>query len=80
MATFETKDGRPLSRREREAADLIVLGLSNKEIASRMGISDHTAKYYVDRAVHKLHAVNRTHAAALWAVQCFCGRPSVRLP
>jgi DNA-binding CsgD family transcriptional regulator len=83
MALLETNTDRPLSRRERQAADLVVQGLSNKEIAARMDISAHTAKYYVDRLAWKLGAINRTHAAALWAVhkhEEFCGRRSVSLP
>jgi len=83
VAILEKSTDRPLSRREREAADLVTSGMSNKEIAVRMGISEHTAKYYVDRLVRKLGAVNRTHAAALWAVhkhEEFCGRRSVSLP
>ena len=45
-----------------------------------MKISEHTAKYFVDRAARKLGAVNRTHAAALWAVEVFRGRGSAGSP
>jgi DNA-binding CsgD family transcriptional regulator len=73
MAQVHANPNRPLSRREREAANLIIAGLSNKEIAQRMKISAHTAKYYAERVVSKLRAANRTHAAALWAVEVFRG-------
>ena len=37
-------------------------GLSNKEIAGRLGISDHTAKFHVNSILTKLNASTRTEA------------------
>jgi DNA-binding NarL/FixJ family response regulator len=54
-----------LSPREREVLLLIVEGLSNREIANRLGVGSATAKSHVQRLLAKLHAINRTQAAIL---------------
>lgn len=51
-----------LSRREREVLELLGQGLSNKLIADRLGISDHTAKFHVTALLEKLGATTRTEA------------------
>lgn len=51
-----------LTRREREVLALIGLGLSNKEIAARCGLSTHTVKDYVSSVLRKLHARCRADA------------------
>jgi DNA-binding NarL/FixJ family response regulator len=48
-----------LTTREREAVTLVAHGLSNDEIAARMGISPVTAKTHVNRAMTKLHVRDR---------------------
>lgn len=55
-----------LTPRERDVAALLVEGLSNKLIAARLDISEHTAHFHVGNAVRKLGAENRTHAAVLF--------------
>jgi LuxR family transcriptional regulator, maltose regulon positive regulatory protein len=52
-----------LTRRERDVAVLLTEGLSNKEIASRLFISEVTAKVHVHRILSKLGARTRTEAA-----------------
>jgi len=52
----------PLTPRERQVMALLALGLSNKAIADRLGISDQTAKFHVASIIGKLGAVNRTDA------------------
>lgn len=52
----------PLTPRETEALQLIARGLSNKEIAARLQISDHTAKFHVTAIMGKLGARSRTEA------------------
>jgi DNA-binding NarL/FixJ family response regulator len=51
-----------LTPREREVLDLLAQGLSNRSIASRLGISDHTAKFHVNSILGKLGAETRTEA------------------
>jgi two-component system nitrate/nitrite response regulator NarL len=52
----------PLTPREREVLDLLVEGLSNKGIAARLGISEHTAKFHVNAILGKLGAQSRSEA------------------
>jgi DNA-binding CsgD family transcriptional regulator len=53
-----------LTAREREVIALLAEGLSNKEIASRLGIAIDTAKFHVGRVIDKLDATGRTDAVA----------------
>jgi two-component system nitrate/nitrite response regulator NarL len=53
----------PLTPRELEVLDLLAQGLSNKQIAGRLAISEHTAKFHVNAIVGKLGAQSRTDAA-----------------
>jgi DNA-binding CsgD family transcriptional regulator len=54
----------PLTPRERDVIALLAEGLSNKEIANRLGISPDTAKFHVGRVIDKLDATGRTDAVA----------------
>lgn len=53
-----------LTLREREVVALLAEGLSNKEIARKLGISLDTAKFHVGRVIDKLDATGRTDAVA----------------
>jgi DNA-binding NarL/FixJ family response regulator len=53
----------PLTARELEVIGLVALGLSNKSVAARLGISDQTVKFHVASIYGKLGATNRTDAA-----------------
>jgi NarL family two-component system response regulator YdfI len=55
----------PLTRREREVLQMLASGLGNKEIATRLTISEHTVKFHVASILGKLGAVSRTEAVAL---------------
>lgn len=57
--------GHDLTEREREVLALLVEGLSNLEIAKRLRISHHTARFHVSAILSKLGATNRAEAAAL---------------
>ena len=52
----------PLTPREIEVLELVAEGLSNKSIADRLGISDHTVKFHIASLSGKLGAGNRTDA------------------
>ncbi len=58
--------GMPLTPRETEVLRLIVDGHSNKQIASRLGISEKTVKTYCGRMFQRLGVTDRTQAA-IWA-------------
>ncbi len=51
-----------LTPRESEVLTLLAEGLSNKEIASRLDISDHTAKFHVNSILQKMGAQKRVEA------------------
>ena len=48
-----------LSRREQQVVGVIRLGLSNKEIGSRLNLSEQTVKNYVHRILRKVGASDR---------------------
>jgi two-component system, NarL family, nitrate/nitrite response regulator NarL len=52
----------PLTPRELEVLQLLSQGLSNRMIAQRLGISEHTAKFHVNAILGKLGARSRTEA------------------
>ena len=52
----------PLTARELEVLDALAVGLSNKGIAARLGISDETVKFHLSAIFGKLGASNRTDA------------------
>ena len=51
-----------LTERERQVLTLLAEGLSNKEIAAHLEISDHTAKFHVNSILQKLSAQKRVEA------------------
>jgi len=55
----------PLTPREAEVLRLLAEGLGNKEIASYLNISEHTAKFHVASILGKLGATTRTEAVTL---------------
>ena len=57
-----TVESHPLSQREREVLELIAKGLSNKDIACQLYLSDGTVRNYVTSLMTKLGVTNRTEA------------------
>jgi len=55
----------PLTAREHQVLGMLGAGLGNKEIASRLKISEHTAKFHVASILGKLGASSRTEAVAI---------------
>jgi two-component system nitrate/nitrite response regulator NarL len=52
----------PLTAREMDVLEMLADGSSNKSIAHRLAISDHTAKFHVNSILAKLNAGTRTEA------------------
>ena len=55
----------PLSSREVEVLGMLAEGLGNKQIAWRLGISEHTVKFHLSSIFTKLDVSSRTEAVAL---------------
>jgi NarL family two-component system response regulator LiaR len=66
--TLVNNDMQVLTEREREVLDLIARGLSNREIAEQMVISEKTVKTHVSNLLSKLGLEDRTRAA-IWALK-----------
>jgi DNA-binding NarL/FixJ family response regulator len=62
---LEESPGGELTGRESEVLALLAQGLANKQIAARMGISEHTVKFHVSAIYGKLGASSRTEAVRL---------------
>ena len=59
------RSGQILTPREIEVLRMIADGLGNKEIASKLSISDHTVKFHISSIFAKLSASNRAEAVTL---------------
>jgi DNA-binding NarL/FixJ family response regulator len=68
LASPQSIDPGPLTRRELDVVRLMVAGLTNGEIAERLVLSNHTAHRHVANILRKLDARSRA-AAASRAVQ-----------
>ena len=62
----EKAEKRVLSAREEQILRLLLLGDSNKKIASRLNLSEMTVKLHLKTLLHKVGANNRTQVA-IWA-------------
>jgi len=67
-ATHPPAPGHDLSPREKEVLALMVLGLSNPDMADRLVVGRSTIKFHVSSILGKLGVASRTEAVAL-AVQ-----------
>jgi DNA-binding NarL/FixJ family response regulator len=63
-AQLEDPD-QPLTERQRVILRLVADGLSNREIADRVHLSELTVKSYIEDLLKQLGARNRVHAAIL---------------
>jgi DNA-binding NarL/FixJ family response regulator len=63
--TAAVATGEPLSPREVEVLKLVAEGSSNKAIAWRLKISEHTVKFHLNSILSKMRAGSRTEAVML---------------
>ena len=54
----------PLSRREKEVLALVAEGMTNREIAGKLIISDNTVRNHISHIMDKLDITRRSQAAA----------------
>jgi DNA-binding NarL/FixJ family response regulator len=54
-----------LTAREIEVLRMLAEGLGNKEIATRLGVTDHTIKFHISSILGKLDAASRTEAVTV---------------
>jgi non-specific serine/threonine protein kinase len=66
-APHSEEDAGPLTQREREIAVLVARGLSNREIAARVGVAKRTVETHVQNIFNKLNLNSRAGVAA-WVV------------
>jgi DNA-binding NarL/FixJ family response regulator len=55
----------PLTPHEIEVLQLLAIGLSNKAIARKLYLSEHTVKFHISSIFTKLNASNRSEAVTL---------------
>jgi DNA-binding NarL/FixJ family response regulator len=59
-----TRDPDRLTDRELEVLESVAAGLTNKEIAGALGVSENTVKFHLRNILDKLHAQSRAEAVA----------------
>ena len=67
VPALPTSPMQALTPREIEVLGMLALGLGNKTIAKRLGISEHTVKFHISSIFTKLNASSRTEAVTLGA-------------
>ena len=65
LTDLELRTHYGLSVREIEVARLVASGLSNQEVAEKLGVSRFTARNHVERLLAKLCVVNRSRVGAV---------------
>ncbi len=54
-----------ITSRETDVLRMLAQGLVNKDIAARLGISEHTVKFHISSILDKLGASSRTEAVTV---------------
>jgi NarL family two-component system response regulator YdfI len=62
---FEDEVSEEITSRETDVLRMLAEGLVNKDIAARLGISEHTVKFHISSILDKLGASTRTEAVTL---------------
>jgi two-component system, NarL family, response regulator LiaR len=64
MTGDKKEDRETMSDREKQVLSLVAEGLINRDIATRLGLSENTIKYHLKNIMQKLHLRNRAQAVA----------------
>lgn len=64
LEEFRHEQSAPLSPREMEVLKLVGKGLTNRQIAEQLTVTQSTAKTYLQRIIDKLHLENKAEAMA----------------
>jgi DNA-binding NarL/FixJ family response regulator len=59
LRTLDSRGRHLLAKREEEVANLVAEGLANREVAQKLGLSEHTVSNYLFRIYEKLHISSR---------------------
>ena len=62
---FEAELSEEITSRETDVLRMLAEGFVNKDIAVRLGISEHTVKFHISSILDKLGASTRTEAVTL---------------
>ncbi len=73
--TAPSREVMPLTAREQQVAALVTRGLSNREIARSLGVTERTAVSHIEHIMDKL-GVNSRAQIAVWAVRHGLDRPA----
>jgi predicted ATPase/DNA-binding CsgD family transcriptional regulator len=76
--TAARSDDSPLTRRQREVAQLVAEGLTDREVAARLSISVRTAESHVEQILARLGFRSRAQIAA-WVAASGDARPDTQL-
>jgi DNA-binding NarL/FixJ family response regulator len=56
----------PLTEREREVADLVAAGMTNRQVAEHLHVTVDTVKKHITNVLRKTGCTSRTRLAVLW--------------
>lgn len=73
----DTSSAKRLSKREIEVLELASQGMTNPQIARRLGLSVHAIKFHLGSIYRKIGASNRTEAAVAYALRMSNGADRV---
>ena len=72
--------GKMLTNRQSQVLGLVAKGMSNKQIAYEMGVSEATVKLHINALLRAIGATNRTQAVIIAQVFCLCEKAVRCLP
>ncbi len=67
--TFSSAAKSPLTHRQKQLVDLVAKGMTNKEIAVNLNLSEFTVKNHIHRIMKQVDAGNRHHAVEMIRAQ-----------